>query len=456
MPARHPVVVIGAGLAGLAAAYELRRAGRDVVILEAQSFPGGRVRTLRESFTDGMYAEAGAIFIPDHHAWTLRYIREFDLPLCRLPSAENQRTIYHIAGQRLHLQDEPGVRWPLELTAEEQSLGPRGILERYLQPAFAALGDPTRPGWSPEPFRDLDALGFAEWLQRCGASPAAVSLVRLGYLDLWGDGVETASALAMLHALALEQGCHHHSVIPGGNDRLPKAFAERLGDAIHYEAPVLGIHQQSRTVEVHFEEAGRQRTLTADRVIVAIPFSTLREVEVLPAFSSAKTRAVAELPYTSISRVFLQVRSRFWAPEDVAVTVASDRPHIMRCLDLATGPSGRQRLVFTYVGGPKARALAELPEKARIAATVAELEAVFPGIGREVERGCSFSWDEQRWIRGAYVWFRPGQMVTHWHTLATPEGRLHFAGEHTSIWSGWMQGALESGCRAAREVLESE
>lgn len=447
MAARQPVLIVGAGLAGLAAAWELRQAGRDVLVLEADAIPGGRVRTLREPFTDGAYAEAGAIFIPDHHDWTLRYVRAFDLPLLELPGADRQHTIYHIAGQSLPLPVT--ARWPLELTAEEQQLGPRGILERYLPPAFGRLGDVSRAGWSPTPFRDLDTLSFADWLQQCGASRAAVSLVRLGYLDLWGDGVDTASALAMLHNLSLEQTCQRHYVIAGGNDRLPLAFASRLQEVIRYRACLKGLRSQRDGVEVFYEENGQLRTLTVDRVILAIPFSTLRNVDVQPAFSAAKTRAIAELPYTSISRVFLQLRSRCWAAPHPAVAVATDRP-TMRCLDLGIGPP----LLFTYVGGRQARALAALPEPERIRFTVAELEQVFPGLAHKVVCARSFCWDEQPWIRGAYSWFRPGQMQIHWQALATPEERVHFAGEHTSIWSGWMQGALESGCRAAREVLE--
>jgi monoamine oxidase len=91
----------------------------------------------------------------------------------------------------------------------------------------------------------------------------------------------------------------------------------------------------------------------------------------------------------------------------------------------------------------------------RTAFALRYIEQVYPGIGQHFERAASKCWDEDEWARGAYAWFRPGQMQSLLPAIARPEGRLHFAGEHASAWPGWMQGALESGVRAAREILDA-
>ena len=96
-----------------------------------------------------------------------------------------------------------------------------------------------------------------------------------------------------------------------------------------------------------------------------------------------------------------------------------------------------------------------MPERARIDYAVDQVEQIYPGMRENLEGGVSKCWDEDAWARGAAAWFRPGQMIDFLPHIGRPEGRIHFAGEHTSPWPGWMQGALQSGLRVAREVHEA-
>jgi len=105
--------------------------------------------------------------------------------------------------------------------------------------------------------------------------------------------------------------------------------------------------------------------------------------------------------------------------------------------------------------GEEGRLLAEASERDRILFALSHLERIFPGLSEDFERGVSKSWDEDPWARGALAYFRPGQMLPLQPHIVRPEGRVYFAGEHTSPWMGWMQGALESGLRAAREVNQA-
>ena len=123
------VLVVGAGLAGLSAAFELTQAGHDVTVLEARTRPGGRVHTLRDPFADGLYAEAGAARIPNHHHFTLKYAELFGLTLDPFEPPDVP-SVYHVRGQRIRVTPGQKVEWPYDLTAEERALGLNGMREK--------------------------------------------------------------------------------------------------------------------------------------------------------------------------------------------------------------------------------------------------------------------------------------------------------------------------------------
>lgn len=450
------VAVLGAGLAGLVAAYELIRAGHEVTVLEARTRPGGRVLTLREPFADGLYAEAGALFIPDNHAHTLKYVREFGLPLASIaPRAFAE--MFYIRGQRVIPREGRPEEWPLDLTPAERQMGHRGLWRQYIGrflEQMAKNADPAAADWPPDALRPLDQITMAEFLKRQGASDDAIALLRLGYLDLWGDGIETTSALSILRDSALrlaEQRVYH---IKGGNDQLPKAFAQRLADNIRYGCAVTAIEQSQMSVTVSYTQAARPYRLSADRVVCALPFSTLRRVEVQPAFSPSKAKAISDLPYTSVARVFLQSRTKFWSAAGLPGMTNTDLPlgWVWEPTFDQPGPRG---ILESYAAGPAARKVTAMKETDRVEFTLGLMEKLYPGMRKNSEGGAAKCWDEEEWSRGDYAWFKPGQVTGLLPHIARAEGRIHFAGEHASAWPGWMQGALDSGLRAAREVNDA-
>jgi monoamine oxidase len=449
---RTRVVVIGAGLAGLAAAYELSQAGVEVRVLEARARPGGRVHTLRAPFDDGLYAEAGAVFIPSHHPTTLRFVRELGLVL--QPSADGGRgqgERVFVQGKSVRLRAGERPRWPLPLKPREVGLTPGELRTLYLEPVVESIGDPDHPLWPGEAALRFDGMTMAQLLRARGASPGAIALMRLGYLDEWGDGIDAISALGLLRDLASNRGAGGTHRIAGGSDRLPAAFARRLGDAIRYGAAVTGIAQRRDGVRVTYTEGSMEKSIAADRVICAIPFTVLRWLAVHPSFSAAKGAAVAQLPATSVTRVYLQLRSRAWNRED-GDAVATDLP-IMLAAHASAGQSGPREIVEAFVTGTAARELARMPVDACVRQVRAQVGRLIPALEGQVERASVYAWDADPWARGDYAWFRPGQVHALLPHVATPEGRIHFAGDHTSTRPGWMQGALDSGLRAAQEVI---
>jgi len=391
------------------------------------------------------------MFVPPNHPLTLKYVRLFNLSLLPATPIFQAKLIY-ARGRRLMSTTGRKLHWPYDLTASEQALGRRGLWDKFLRQPLAELGDVTAASWpSDQRLAALDDVSAAEYLSARGASPEAIELLRVGYLDMYGDGIESYSALQLLLRLALAQHSGKPLMITGGSDQLPKAFAAELGGQIRYDSPVVRIEPGERSASVVVAKDGKTERLTADHVICAIPFSVLKDIEVSPPFSPKKRRVIEELSYTSVLRVFLQFRRKIWQAENLYIQTTTDLP-LRWIFEHTVNQPGREGILEAQAFGADARRLCELPESERIEFALQELEKIFPGLRAEYETGTTICWDDQPWARGAFAYFRPGQMFPFRPELARPEGRVHFAGDHTSIWSGWMQGALESGLRAAHEV----
>lgn len=445
---RKKVLILGAGLAGLSAAHELREAGHEVVVLEARSRPGGRVYTLREPFAEGLYAETGATRIPENHHWTMKYVELFGLALDEFRPIDKQ-DVYHVRGHRFIADHGTNLEWPVELTPEERTLGLSGIRKKYVTPVVEKMGDVSAFDWAPpDSLREYDGMTWTEFLRRRGASPAAIGLLTMGHSAGLYDDV---SALQILRVSVEGRKRRQMYKIRGGNDRLPQAFASKLKEHIRYGAPVVRIEQEGSSVRAAYLESGQLQTVSGDYLVCAIPFSVLKGVEVAPALTPEKRRAIEELWYTSIARISLQTKSRFWEAEGLSGFAHTDLP-VMEAWNLSHNSPGSRGMLVAYSSGAPARDIAAMEETKRIASTIDHLEKIFPGLREQCEVGASVCWDEEQWSRGAWSWLKPGHAASVLPHISRPEGRIHFAGDHTSSWSSWMQGALESGNRVAAAI----
>jgi len=438
-----PVVVVGAGLAGLRTADLLHKAGTPVIVLESRARPGGRVLTVRAPFDEGLHAEAGPTRFAGVHGAVLRAARAYKLPL--VPIAMSGADVTAINGRPAStLQDQRA--WMLDLKPGEQMTTPAELLERYVGDLPRELGDPRA---SPAAFARWEAyerVTWPEWLRSRGASPDAVKLMTVG-----GDA-STVSALYVLRQYAMLRASTQRYKICGGMDRLPGAMAAALGGIIRYNAPVLRVERQSTRFRVDYRDGAAMKSVAAARVVFAVPASTMRQIEMKPRLSRPKEQAIEQLSYYDGVRFLLQVKRPFWKAAGLSGAARTDRAtEVWDAVNDETA-SSRGILAATTAGEMGRRTLGMTPE-ASLSAGIDLVADAFPDIRSAFEKGAVYRWSAEPWTRGAFAVYRPGQMTTLMPMLASAENGLHFAGEHTSVWTSWMEGALESGERAAREVL---
>ena len=448
--AQNSVIVVGAGLAGLAAAWELDEAGHEVTVLEAKPRPGGRVRTLRDPFADDLYAEAGAMLFSETYTQANRYIDELGLE--RVDGGQPELPVlFHMRGERFAVGPDEQVDWPYDLDEEEQELGPASLVQRYfletLPPEVAEL-----EAWNEPPLRELDELSLEEYLREQGASQGVLDLI--ADTTFLGRRIDRTSTLtsAQLGGLA---GAPF--ALKGGNDRLPLGMAQRLGQNVRYGVAATDIRDTGFGVEVRARRGPRTETYEADRAICAVPLGVLKELEVNPQMPQGKEQAVSEMPYVEATRTFMQVKRSFWRDEGVAGRVYTDLP--VGRVDRhpwgdPAGPNERS-ILESYVFDEAAAEYAALPEDERLEHVLEHMEELHPGFQEHFEAAVVKAWGEDPYARGHASWPRPGDVTSHLEALQEPHGHIHFAGEHTTVWSNSMEGALRSGVRAAWEIDEA-
>jgi monoamine oxidase len=447
------VVVVGGGLAGLAAALALVERGHEVRVLEAKALPGGRILTIRTPWRDGLYVEAGATHVVADPA-LLALCAAMGVAVETRTPARGLARVCFVGGTRTVLP--AGAPSPPEhpLRPDEAALSSEQRMARY----FSEVGtfDPTLP--FPPALLPLDALGGAELLRRRGASPGFLAEMD-GMLGLGDTGLEGMSALSMVHQwaeirreTALGGGGGR---IAGGSDRLPAALAARLGARLITGAAVVQIAHDAGGARVVFQRRGETASLEAARVIVAIPAPVLAALPVTPALSPEKRTALAALRLEQVTRVWLEADQRFWTARGENGRARTDLP-IGVVRDETDGMSGTAGILGVYATRAAARRFSALSDGERVASLLADLERVHPGLRERFVAGASKSWETDPFQRGAYAYFQPGQLTHVAPHLGRAEGRLHFAGDHTSHRPGFMHGALASARRVVAEVSQDQ
>ncbi len=479
------VVILGGGIAGLVAAYELKALGYACTVLEARSRPGGRVWTIRGgdtfslnngttqtcSFDKGLYQNAGAGRLPSAHKTMLGYCRKFGIPLeveintSRSTLLQNNRANGgKPVVQRQAINDTRGHVSELlgkciragaldkEMTREDSArilefLRIYGPLDRS-----GKYSGSDRAGYSVDPGAGDDGGIFNQ--------PLSMHTLLDG--DFWTD---------LLYEEAYDWQATMMQPV-GGMDRIPYAFAERLGDTVQYNAPVTELRKTAKGVQVAYTQGGSPKTIQADFCFCAMPLTTLRKVKY--DLSEPYRKVVEESSYAGFYKVAWESR-RFWE-QDYNIYgglefVAEGCSPIW--LPSAGLTSERGVLVSGYdetFGTPFGR----LSLEQKFEASRRSVELLHPGHGKELEKPVFLGWGQMPWNEGSWIQaYGPGQneleaddviALGHprngafanpgYQTMLQPDGPIYFVGDHVSYLIGWQEGAALSSLRAVRMLGE--
>jgi monoamine oxidase len=445
MVSNHRIVtVIGAGLAGLSAAYDLQRAGWKVTVLEARDRVGGRVHSLR-CFSNGLVAEGGGEFIEENHKRMLAYADHFGLKLGRVGSWQGQEADWASFQGKAGPMSKAEI-WGANLHEEVERIW------RALAELAKYIPDPNQPGASPAAER-LDRQSTAEWIHALGAHPLAkqdfIQHIRAEYTcEPERHSLLDLARNAAMYYTTLERALNYR--VLGGNDLIPRALAQALPD-VRLNAPVTSVRVLPDEVAVTYEQAGSHMTISSAFAVLAIPLTTARLIEFNPPLPDAHRRMVDELSYGAVTKVLIEYRERFWDQQGWNGRLVTDAPigYVWHATNHVEHGHG---ILTAYTGGDPGTQLAGLSDEDRIRCAVAEIEKLFPGSSDLIEGTATIAWPNEPYTRGSYAAFAPGQVTAHWKTLFEPAGRLFFAGEHAPAIQGFMEGAVESGQRAAAMI----
>ncbi len=451
------VVVVGAGLAGLTAAHALAQAGVRATVIEGSPRVGGRCWTERDAFAGGQIAERGGELIDTPHAAIRALATGFGLELDDLVAAEPP------GGAPLAFFD--GAPYAVaDIDRDFRAMRP------HLSADAEVLGDelPTYRKHTAAQ-RALDRTSAREWIDTRVAGGTRSRFGQLlvnAYGEELGGDPDEISAITVVSLLAgspaerfapyEESDQRYH--IRGGNDQLVRRLADGIGGPIETGTRLVAI---ARRPDGGFRLAVMRdtavRDVDADRVILALPFTLLRVVDLRDAgFGARKLRSIRELGMGRNTKLQLQFAQRFWLPGNGTGEYRLSGA-FQTTWDATRAQAGAAGILNCFSGGSAAVAAGLGDVDARARDALADLQRAAPERTREWNgRVIRNAWDRNPWTFGSYALIRPGQYTAFYGVEAEPSGHAHFAGEHTSIDAqGYLEGAVASGQRAAAEVLAS-
>jgi monoamine oxidase len=451
-PARQPdepVLVVGAGIAGLSAAYRLHQRQIPVRVFEAQERVGGRMLSLRDHFADGQVVELGGELVDTDHT-SMRWLAD-DLGVVLDDLSQETPGIatgvWYFGGAHRTEAEIVEALQPVarRLDADRDALGDDDI-------TYRSRGAAVR----------LDRMSLEQWLDAAGADGWARRLLEVAFTAEFGLEPAEQSGLGIIDMLEVEPfhifgDSDERFRAHDGNDVIPNALAQRLGDRIERGTELEAI---SRTADGRYRLSLRRGDTafdaTATHAIVTIPFTMLRRVRIDAPLTSLKRRAIAELGYGTNAKLMIGFSERIWRERHGSDGSTFAELPYQTTWETSRHQAGRAGVLTNFTGGRHGAMLGTGTPGEQAARAVADLEQVFPGISatRQGMQTARFHWPTNRWVQGSYGCYLPGQWTGFGGAEGEPEGRLYFAGEHTSRRAqGFMEGGCESGERAAAEVL---
>jgi monoamine oxidase len=453
--AQPRIVVIGAGLAGLTATYRLQQAGYQPQLFEASDRAGGRCWSIRGAFADGQVAEHGGELIDTGHIEMRHLVQELGLDLDNLLQGEQNGT------EPITFFDGAPYTWA-DATRDLKSIW------QQVHGDVSAASYPTTYHVSTARGRELDLMSIADWLARYvpgGASSKLAQLLDVAYNIEYGAETSDQSALNMLYLLGYSgQGnlrifgpSNEKFHVRGGNDQVTQRLAAKVGSALAYASELVAIARNAdRTHTLSIKQGSRTRSVIADRTILALPFSILRDsVEWSKAgFGREKAWAIREQGMGTNSKLNVGFSRRRWRDLGLNGDSYADSGY-QSTWEVSRAQPGASGILVDYTGGRIGTTFASGTPQDLARRFLAQIEPVMPGLTAAwTGRATVDSWPTYRWTKGSYSYWKVGQYTRFSGAEGEPSGTCHFAGEHTSQdFQGYLNGAVETGQRAADEVL---
>lgn len=450
------VAIVGAGLAGLTAAWHLKNAGVPSTIYEASPRLGGRTYSGRDVVGTGLVTELGGEFIDSIHEDMLGLVEHFGLELIDVQGAAEHdlaSDAFYFEGRHFSEQDVVDALRPYaeRMAADLEPLGD----DTTYQDAGGAEA--------------LDALSIAAYLDQLGMSGWLRKLIEVAYVTEYGAELDDQSALNLLYMIETDLSSDEFAIfgasderykIVGGNQSVATALAADL------EAePLLGhrlesIRWASSSYRLHFSTGDDSKPvlLWADVVILTLPFSMLRKVDIRIELPDLKRCVIDELPMGNCTKLMMGLRSRPWRELGYGGNVFGDAPFQLawdNSRGQAPAEAGTAAGMTVYQAGRHGERALDKSDADAAGFHLDSLDMVFPGV-RDAFTGTArrFHWPTHPFTLGAYSYYRPGQWSSLRGAEGEPVGNIYFAGEHCSLeYQGYMNGAAETGRLAAEALL---
>jgi monoamine oxidase len=448
------IVVVGGGLAGLTATYRLNQAGYTAKLFEASDRLGGRCWTIRGAFDAGQLAEHGGELIDQGHTAVRHLAQELGLQLQNLLAAEpkGSEDVYWFDGA--------------PYSYAQATVDLNGVYQKLHKDVVAASYPTLYTGWTQRGY-ELDHMSIVDWIDESvpgGISSKLGQLLDIAYTIEYGADCSRQSALNLLYLLGYSgQGQlrifgpsnEKYSVI-GGNDQIATRLAAQLSAQITTGHELIAVKRNTDgSYALTFNTGGGTRTVAADQVVLAIPFSLLRSVDCAKAgFNSIKKTAIQQLQMGTNSKLHVQFRDRFWGTIGNNGNTFADTGY-QNTWEVTRAQPGTPGILVDYTGGTIGAGFGSGTPQSRAQQFLAQLEPVLPGISSRWNGKATIDfWAGYPWTKGSYSYWSIGQYTKFAGAEREASGNCHFAGEHTSIdFQGYLNGAVETGERAASEIL---
>lgn len=451
------IAIVGAGLAGLTAARELRKAGLNPDVYEGSTRIGGRCYSARGIFGDGQVAEHGGEFIDTDHKEIRDLAKEFGLILDDVLEAipPNTRSLYFLDGK------------PYDLSGATRDWQP---LYPVLQAQNAALGEFGYRGATAEA-RRFDSMTIAQWVEGYvpgGRRGQLGQLIETAFAEENGADADQQSAINAISVLAIDKRrlfnlynnqSDQRFHVRGGNDQIVTLLARSIDDNVRTAAPLIAIATQpDGKVRLSFRRDSGIGDAVYDRVILTVPFSVMRvAVDCAQAgFRPQKSQAIATLGMGASTKFQLQFARRVWTDVGCNGEMRVPSQTFQTTWEVSRAQPGTRGILNFFSGGTRAINAAKTDAVALASTVMGNAALITPSLSANwTGLMIKDAWTTNPWSMGSYSYYRPGYQTTLLGIEREREGNCFFAGEHTAEQGAFLNSGIESGMRAAREVVAS-